>query len=295
MELLMKRAESESSDELSVDSDDQQYSLSDDFLIEILKKSEYNWFELVERIEAEVQENSEGINKGVEGFYKRISQLGLSNVQLQKVDLSHSAFLAAQDDMQSEERICRVINREVVTDTESDDPEAYTGLKNGLSKTYLSKASIDVVLKKRIAIRAKMISERFRHRNCSKRQNRILSECPDIGDVIEEYVKDNSVGADCWRRTGVLTFDGNTKLKSKVTYESIRQHLQQVYKRHFSYGSVVHLCVARNRRHRSATRYRVVAKVTTRIARKGFNLKYNPDSHWSSALYRGLNQIQYKN
>lgn len=90
-----------------------------------------------------------------------------------------------------------------------------------------------------------MISERFLHRKCSKRQNLILSECPDIGDVFEECVKDN-VGADRWRRTRLLTFDGNTKLKSKVTYESIRQHLQQVYK-HFLYGSVVQLCVARNR------------------------------------------------
>ena len=93
----------------------------------------------------------------------------------------------------------------------------------------------------------------------------------------------------------MLTFDGNTKLKSKVTYESIRQHLQQVYKRHFSYGSVVQLCVARNRRRHSAARYRAVAKVTTRRARKGFNLKYNPDSHWSSAFYGGLSQIQYEN
>ena len=67
-----------------------------------------------------------------------------------------------------------------------------------------------------------------------------------------------------------------------------------MYKRRFSYGSGVQLCVARNRRRRSAARYRAVAKVTTRRARKGFNLKYNPDSHWSSAFYRGLNQIQYE-
>ena len=160
-------SESESSDELPVDIDNQKCSFSDTFLIDTLKKSEYNWFELVERIEAEAQENTEGISKGVEGFYKRISQLGLTDMELQKVDISHSAFLAAQDDMQSEERICRVINGEVVTDTESDDPEAYAGLKNGFSKTSLSKASIDLVKKKRIAIRrrasrlrVKMISEK---------------------------------------------------------------------------------------------------------------------------------------
>ena len=88
--------------------------------------------------------------------------------------------------MQYEKKICHVINGEVVTDTESDDPEAYLGFNNVLSKTSFSKASINLVKRKRIAIRqrasrlqAKMISERFLHRKCSKQQNRILSECPD--------------------------------------------------------------------------------------------------------------------
>lgn len=33
--------------------------------------------------------------------------------------------------------------------------------------------------------------------------------------------------------------------------------------------------------------------MTTRRARKGFELRFNPDAHWSSALYRGLNVIEY--
>lgn len=77
----------------------------------------------------------------------------------------------------------------------------------------------------------------------------ILTTCPDIGEQIE-----CNVGADAWRRTGVLTFDGNIKLK-EVTYEGIRQHLQHVYHRHFSYGTFVELCVARNKRLRSTKRY----------------------------------------
>lgn len=32
---------------------------------------------------------------------------------------------------------------------------------------------------------------------------------------------------------------------------------------------------------------------TCRRARKGFQLKYNPDSHWSNALCKGLNLLQY--
>lgn len=33
--------------------------------------------------------------------------------------------------------------------------------------------------------------------------------------------------------------------------------------------------------------------MTTRRARKGFQLRYNPDTHWSSALYKGLNLLQF--
>ena len=47
-------------------------------------------------------------------------------------------------------------------------------------------------------------------------------------------------------------------------------------------------------RHTSAERYKGVAKVTIRRARKGFQLKYNPDFHWSNALYSLLNSLQLK-
>ena len=67
-----------------------------------------------------------------------------------------------------------------------------------------------------------------------------------------------------------------------------------MYKRHFSYGTVVELCVVRNKRRKSSSRYKEVAKITTRRARKGFNLRYNPDSHWSSAFYKYLGQYQFK-
>jgi hypothetical protein len=71
-----------------------------------------------------------------------------------------------------------------------------------------------------------MIAKRtFLSRKYSKRLNQSVSKFPGIGNVIEGYAKDNSVGADSWRRTKVFTLDRNTKLKSKVTYESIRQHL----------------------------------------------------------------------
>ena len=82
----------------------------------------------------------------------------------------------------------------------------------------------------------------------SKKVVGILADYPDIGKEIEDFVSARSVGADAWRRTGVLTFDGNKQVKQKVTYSRIKEHLEQLHKRKFSYGTVVQLCVARNRR-----------------------------------------------
>ena len=43
----------------------------------------------------------------------------------------------------------------------------------------------------------------------------------------------------------------------------------------------------------TSSNYKGIAQVTSRRARKGFCLKYNPEGHWSAALYKGLNWIQY--
>ena len=89
--------------------------------------------------------------------------------------------------------------------------------------------------------------------------SKILAKCSDIGKVIEDFVSASNVGADAWRQTGVLTFDGNTRLPQKVTYERIRKHVQNVYKCKISYGTIVQLCVATNKRHLSSQRYKGVA------------------------------------
>ena len=90
--------------------------------------------------------------------------------------------------------------------------------------------------------------------------------------MIETFVQEGNVGADAWRRTGVLTFDGNTNLKQKAIYERIHQHLEEVYKCKFSFGSIIQLCMPRNDRS-SAKSYMGVARVTSQRARKGFTLK----------------------
>jgi hypothetical protein len=48
-------------------------------------------------------------------------------------------------------------------------------------------------------------------RRRSKKIGNILQECPGIGKTIEKFVEGCGVGADAWRRTGILTFDGNQR------------------------------------------------------------------------------------
>ena len=67
----------------------------------------------------------------------------------------------------------------------------------------------------------------------------IIKKFPNIGKDIEKFVTEWNVGADYWRRTGVLTFDGNRNVKEKVTYNRIREYLQKLYGHHFSYGTIV--------------------------------------------------------
>ena len=61
-----------------------------------------------------------------------------------------------------------------------------------------------------------------------------------------------------------------------------------------SYGTVVQLCAVRNKRRISDKRYKGVAAITCRRARKGFNVKLNPDSHWSYSFYKELDILQLK-
>ena len=74
-----------------------------------------------------------------------------------------------------------------------------------------------------------MVAERSLCRKVLERVSNIMLDCPDISAVIENFVEEHTIGANACRRTGVLTFDGNTKLKSKVTYKAIQGHLEAMY------------------------------------------------------------------
>lgn len=218
----------------------------------------------------------------------------LSPEQKNLVDTSYEAFHHVQPDA-SQMRFVDLLNGDIVSDSESDNAEDYAGI------TLCSNRAKAIIVRKRRSharrvrrLQAKRLAaENFLNRKVNKRVQTIVDRFPDIGESIEKYVSEANVGTDAWRRTDVLTFDGNLKVQQKVTYGRIPQHLEDKYKCTFSYGTIVQLCVARNKRRRSSKNYKGIAKVTTRRARKGFELRYNPDKHWSGAMYRILNRLQY--
>ena len=67
-------------------------------------------------------------------------------------------------------------------------------------------------------MKAKQIAERkFLSRKTNRKVRRVLKHYPDIGEEMEKFVQERNIGADAWRRTGVLTFGGNTcKIKSNA-------------------------------------------------------------------------------
>ena len=101
------------------------------------------------------------------------------------------------------------------------------------------------------------------------------------------------VGANAWCRTSMLTFDRNVSVKKKANYGGIKEYLERKNIAGSFPMAQLQNCVARNKHRKSSEQYKGVGKVLSQHTRKGFTLKYNPDTHYSGALYRRHNSIQY--
>ena len=264
-----------------------------DVLTKTLQDGQYNWFVLADFLQ-ELGFADTQAEKHLNTFYEHVKDTSLDPGQKLALTTSYAAFRASTPDASQQRSAC-ALNGDIVTDSESDDAEDYANIHSLASehaKRIITKKRKSLLRRAR-RLKAKHIAEQNFLCRKSKHMKSVVDRFPDIGQSIESFVSESNIGADAWRRTGVLTFDGNLRIKQKVTYGRIRQHLEEKYNCKFSYGTVVQLCIARNKRRRSAANYKGIAQVTTRRARKGFCWKYNPDKHWSGALYRGLNLIQY--
>lgn len=263
-------------------------------LMDILKSCELNWFSFVEVIKEKMKDYSkEAIDQLLLDFSGQLHLFNLEEREELIIEQSRQAFLLARrlDENNSDPDDEAVLSE--AEEMEVDWGNIHDPLQKEAQSAIVQKIRNLRLGAKRKAAK-KIAEERFLRRRRGKNVSKILKECPDIGQTIENYVKSAGAGADSWRRTGVLTFDGNRKVQKKPTFSRIKEHLEMVYNREFGYGTVVELCVARNKRRKSSIRYRGLARVTCRRARKGFTLRYNPDQHWSAAFYRSLDALHLR-
>ncbi|CAB3997450.1 Hypothetical predicted protein [Paramuricea clavata] len=252
-----------------------------------------NWLSFVEHLKLNVNNLSE---ETLEQLLENLSDIiPFSNLTVREkkdAEQSYEAYLAMKE-------VPFVENTEALTESESDNPEDWVELKG----TSIHSATMQAKIHKQTAIlkkyKKRLIAKEVTHRCLLKRKvpnrvSRTLLKYPDIGKDIEKFARENRIGADSWRRTGILTFSGNVKRGPKVTYKRIKEHLEEKYGVRFGYGTIVQLCCVRNRRRLSAKRYFGVAKIVSRRARKGFAIKLNVDAHWSCSFYKTLDFLQLK-
>ena len=86
-----------------------------------------------------------------------------------------------------------------MSDSESDDPSDYINLHNPLSEKGKKciKSRRAAIRRRNRRVQAKAIAQQgYLSRKVSKRVSKILKECPNLGETIEDFVKSRNVGAD---------------------------------------------------------------------------------------------------
>lgn len=203
----------------SIDTDNETsttYTFDDLPLADVCTHSKWNFFDVVTEIQTRL--NIKLTGKSLDTLYSTVESLTTNDGDHDLLQQSYRAFLTVDDSEDS--RIFRMINGDVVTDSGSDDAEDLVNsscrVLSEQMKQHISKRRQGISRKKQ-RDQAKLVAkQRFLSRRVNRKVRGILLECPDIGKEIETFASESNVGADAWRRTGVLTFDGNKNIKEKV-------------------------------------------------------------------------------
>ena len=201
---------------------DQHCNPSFDTLLSVLKDGTYNRFVVV--FENDVMTPCTEASTRLYEFYSSALSHQLTPHEKSLLTSSYAAFQPSKPSAE-DCRTASLLNGETVSDSESDHAEDYVGLQS-LACDRVK----DLIAKRRTLnarrmhrLKARKLAERiFLTQQKNKPVQSVVTRFPDIGETIESYVSECNVGADAWRRTGILTFDGNIKIREKVTYGRIQ-------------------------------------------------------------------------
>ena len=135
-------------------------------------------------------------------------------------------------------------------DAEESDTDGDLDCESG--QENLEKEDPEVVCRRitakwRMRTKVDIAEMRLVKRKKFTKANEISKRHPDIGQVIEERAKQCDIGADKWRRTGVMTFSGDSRQEQRLTYIKLQKYLEAYYKERISVGTVVQLCAVKNK------------------------------------------------
>ena len=184
-------------------------------------------------------EDSYKINEDLDNFLKNI--LSLQEIQCDSylIHQSYQAVLASNAESWMDCQNADSINGIIIMDSESEDAEIWTKAATVEAEKQKVVEKQRVIMRQKLRRQVKHVADVFVEKSFKKVRGLIIKKFPNTGKNIETLVTEWNVGVDYWRRTGILTFDGNCNVKEKVTYNRIREHLQQFYGCHFSYGTIV--------------------------------------------------------
>ena len=193
---------------------------SNETLLSWLRDNKLSWFSFYNDLEQYLKlYSTQVLNQVLLDFADYLSNSDLTEEEERIIEISRQAFLEYM-----KKQPLMIEGEEVVSETENE----YQGPETIASQPLLSEERKQEIQVARRAIRqrAKRIATKDRasqsvlKRRIPKRVSKVIQQHPTIGKDIEEFVKSKRVGADAWRRTGVLTFDGARVRGKKVTYRS---------------------------------------------------------------------------
>lgn len=133
----------DNSEEGSRASEQQAFDITED-LKTLLRRCDLNWFEFVECLQNEKQKDVSSMSAEL---FESVAQCGLDEREMGLLKVSYLAFSAAEEDTNEQNRIARAVNGEIVSESESDSPEAYVSVSDPLSA-----AGKELIAKKRAKI-----------------------------------------------------------------------------------------------------------------------------------------------
>ena len=146
----------------------------------------------------------------LEKFFSSLHTFNFTEEERELIIQSKEAYTAPCNDAYNSEPTARAINSCIVTESETECPPECNTLDS-----LFHESGLTLIKKRRLAfqrrnrrLRAKAIADqRLLARKSTTKTSKVLDECVGIAKVIEDFVTECSIGADAWRRTGVLTLN----------------------------------------------------------------------------------------